>query len=37
MLVFAKAQGLGGHDISDLVEVMERVTGVPLVLGPAEE
>jgi 3-hydroxyisobutyrate dehydrogenase-like beta-hydroxyacid dehydrogenase len=37
MLVFAKAQGLGGHDISDLVEVMERATGVPLVLGPAEE
>jgi 3-hydroxyisobutyrate dehydrogenase len=37
MLVYAKAQGLGGHDISDLVEVMERVTGVPLVLGPAEE
>jgi 3-hydroxyisobutyrate dehydrogenase len=37
MLVYAKAQGLGGHDISDLVEVMERATGVPLVLGPAEE
>jgi 3-hydroxyisobutyrate dehydrogenase-like beta-hydroxyacid dehydrogenase len=37
MLVYAKSQGLGGHDISDLVEVMERVTGVPLVLGPAEE
>ena len=37
MLVYAKAQGLGGHDISDLVEVMERATGVPLVLAPAEE
>jgi 3-hydroxyisobutyrate dehydrogenase-like beta-hydroxyacid dehydrogenase len=37
MLVYAKAQGLGGHDISDLVEVMERVTGVPLVLGPAPD
>jgi 3-hydroxyisobutyrate dehydrogenase-like beta-hydroxyacid dehydrogenase len=37
MLVYAKAQGLGDHDISDLVEVMERVTGVPLVLRPAEE
>ena len=36
MLVYAKAQGLGGHDISDLVEVMERATGVPLVLGPAD-
>jgi 3-hydroxyisobutyrate dehydrogenase-like beta-hydroxyacid dehydrogenase len=37
MLVYAKAQGLGGHDISDLVEVMERVTGIPLVLAPSEE
>jgi 3-hydroxyisobutyrate dehydrogenase-like beta-hydroxyacid dehydrogenase len=34
MLVYAKAQGLGDHDISDLVEVMERVTGIPLILGP---
>ena len=37
MLVYAKAQGLGGHDISDLVEVMEHLTGVPLVLAPPEE
>jgi 3-hydroxyisobutyrate dehydrogenase-like beta-hydroxyacid dehydrogenase len=37
MLVYAKAQGLGGHDISDLVEVMERVTGIPLVLGPVPD
>jgi 3-hydroxyisobutyrate dehydrogenase len=37
MLVYAKAQGLGNHDISDLVEVMERAAGIPLVLGPAEE
>jgi 3-hydroxyisobutyrate dehydrogenase-like beta-hydroxyacid dehydrogenase len=37
MLVYAKAQGLGDHDISDLVEVMERAAGIPLVLGPAEE
>jgi 3-hydroxyisobutyrate dehydrogenase-like beta-hydroxyacid dehydrogenase len=37
MLVYAKAQGLGGHDISDLVEVMERATGIPLVLAPVDE
>jgi len=34
MLVLAKAQGLGGRDISDLVEVMERAIGVELRLGP---
>jgi 3-hydroxyisobutyrate dehydrogenase-like beta-hydroxyacid dehydrogenase len=37
MLVYAKAQGLGNRDISDLVEVMERAAGIPLVLGPDEE
>ncbi len=36
MFVLAKAQGLGGHDISDLVEVMERAIGVELRLGPAK-
>ncbi|MFI5040540.1 MAG: NAD(P)-dependent oxidoreductase [Acidimicrobiales bacterium] len=36
-LVLAKAQGLGGHDISDLVEVLERTIGVELRLGPAKE
>jgi len=36
MLVFAKAQGLGGHDISDLVEVMERAAGLRLHLRPAD-
>ena len=34
MLVYAKAQGLGGHDISDLVEVMERASGLRLELPP---
>ena len=37
MFVLAKAQGLGGHDISDLVEVMERAIGVELRLGPAKD
>lgn len=36
MLVYAKAQGLGGHDISDLVEVMERAAGLRLELRPPE-
>ena len=36
MLSFAKAQGLGDHDISDLVEVMERAAGVELSLRPAD-
>jgi 3-hydroxyisobutyrate dehydrogenase-like beta-hydroxyacid dehydrogenase len=34
MLIFAKAQGLGSHDISDLVEVVERLAGVDLELSP---
>lgn len=34
MLTFAKAQGLGSHDISDLVEVVERLAGVALELSP---
>ncbi|MGH9028439.1 MAG: NAD(P)-dependent oxidoreductase [Acidimicrobiales bacterium] len=34
MLSFAKAQGLGGRDISDLVEVMERAASVELRLSP---
>ena len=34
MLSFAKAQGLGSHDISDLVEVIERLAGVALELSP---
>ncbi len=33
-LVFAKAHGLGSHDISDLVEVVERLAGVSLELSP---
>jgi hypothetical protein len=37
MLVFATSQGLGGLDISDLVEVVERVAGVALELRPPEE
>jgi len=37
VLVSAKAQGLGGHDISDLVEVIERSTGLELRLPPAPE
>jgi 3-hydroxyisobutyrate dehydrogenase-like beta-hydroxyacid dehydrogenase len=37
MLVLAKAQGLGGHDFSDLVEVAERMTGVTLHLPPPPE
>jgi 3-hydroxyisobutyrate dehydrogenase-like beta-hydroxyacid dehydrogenase len=36
MLVFAKAQGFGGHDISDMVEVMERAAGLTLNLRPAD-
>ena len=34
MLSFAKAHGLGAHDISDLVEVMERLAGIGLELSP---
>jgi 3-hydroxyisobutyrate dehydrogenase-like beta-hydroxyacid dehydrogenase len=34
MFSFAKAHGLGAHDISDLVEVMERFAGVALELSP---
>lgn len=34
VLTFAKAQGLGDHDISDLVEVIERAAAVPIRLGP---
>ncbi len=34
VLVTAKSLGLGGHDWSDLAEVMERTTGVQLRLGP---
>jgi len=34
MLTFAKAHGLGAHDISDLVEVVERLTGTALELSP---
>jgi 3-hydroxyisobutyrate dehydrogenase-like beta-hydroxyacid dehydrogenase len=34
MFSFAKAHGLGDHDISDLVEVMERFAGVKLELSP---
>jgi len=34
LLVYAKAQGLGSHDINDLVEVVERLAGVALALGP---
>jgi 3-hydroxyisobutyrate dehydrogenase-like beta-hydroxyacid dehydrogenase len=37
MLTFARAQGLGGHDISDLVEVAERAAQIELVLRPAED
>jgi 3-hydroxyisobutyrate dehydrogenase-like beta-hydroxyacid dehydrogenase len=36
MLAFAKAQGLAGLDISDLVEVMERAAGVDLRLRPPD-
>jgi 3-hydroxyisobutyrate dehydrogenase-like beta-hydroxyacid dehydrogenase len=36
MLSYAKAQGLGGHDISDLVEVMERAASVKLYLRPPD-
>ena len=36
MLSFARAQGLGGRDISDLVEVAERAAQVELVLRPPE-
>ncbi len=37
VLAFAKAQGLAHHDISDLVEVVERAAAVPIRLGPAPE
>jgi 3-hydroxyisobutyrate dehydrogenase-like beta-hydroxyacid dehydrogenase len=37
MLSYAKAQGLGGHDISDLVEVMERAANVKLHLRPPQD
>jgi 3-hydroxyisobutyrate dehydrogenase len=33
VMVLAKSLGLGGHDFTDLVEVMERVSGVKLALG----
>jgi 3-hydroxyisobutyrate dehydrogenase-like beta-hydroxyacid dehydrogenase len=36
MLSYAKAQGLGGHDISDLAEVMERAASVKLYLRPPD-
>ncbi|HXX90187.1 MAG TPA: NAD(P)-dependent oxidoreductase [Acidimicrobiales bacterium] len=36
MLSYAKAQGLGDHDISDLVEVMEHAANVELRLRPAD-
>lgn len=35
VLAFAKAQGLAGRDISDLVEVIERAAAVELRLPPA--
>jgi 3-hydroxyisobutyrate dehydrogenase len=35
LLVLAKAQGLGDHDFSDFVEVVERMSGVSLHLPPA--
>jgi 3-hydroxyisobutyrate dehydrogenase-like beta-hydroxyacid dehydrogenase len=35
MLAYAKAQGLEGRDISDLVEVMERAAAVELRIPPA--
>jgi 3-hydroxyisobutyrate dehydrogenase-like beta-hydroxyacid dehydrogenase len=37
LLVLAKAQGLGGHDFSDFVEVVERMSNVTLHLPPAAE
>jgi len=37
MFVFAKAQGFGGSDISDLVEVMERSAAVELRLPPPRD
>lgn len=36
MLSYAKAQGLGGLDISDLVEVVERAAAVKLELRPPD-
>lgn len=36
VLAFAKAQGLGGHDISDLVEVIERAAAVDIRLEAPE-
>jgi 3-hydroxyisobutyrate dehydrogenase-like beta-hydroxyacid dehydrogenase len=36
MFVFAKAQGFGGRDISDLVEVTERAAAVELRLRPPD-
>lgn len=37
VLTFALSQGLGGRDISDLVEAAERAASVELRLGPAAE
>ena len=37
VLAFAKAQGLAGRDISDLVEVIERAAAVELRLPPAAQ
>jgi len=37
VFVLAKAQGIGDRDINDLVEVVERTTGVQLRLGPAKD
>jgi len=37
MLSFAKAQGLGQHDISDMVEVMERAAAVEIRLPPLSD
>jgi 3-hydroxyisobutyrate dehydrogenase-like beta-hydroxyacid dehydrogenase len=36
VLAFAKAQGLGGRDISDLVEVVERAAAVDIRLRPPD-
>jgi len=37
VMVLAKAQGLGSHDISDLVEVVERALGLELRLAPSTQ
>lgn len=37
VLTYAKAQGLGSHDINDLVEVVERLAGVALDLRPPDQ